>query len=60
VRTPGLGPQTARRWAPDERVSLIWSATAERVFDDRDRAVPSVAAEPAMSEGGNEEWAQTL
>jgi putative spermidine/putrescine transport system ATP-binding protein len=60
VRSPGLGPQAAQRWAPDERVSLIWSAAAERVFDYRDQAVPSVAAEPAMNEGGNEEWAQTL
>jgi putative spermidine/putrescine transport system ATP-binding protein len=60
VRSPGLGPQAAQRWAPDERVSLIWSAAAEQVFDDRDQAVPSVAAEPAMNEGGNEEWAQTL
>jgi putative spermidine/putrescine transport system ATP-binding protein len=60
VRSPGLGPQAARRWAPDDRVSLIWSAAAERIFDDRDQAVPSMAAEPAMNEGGNEEWAQTL
>jgi putative spermidine/putrescine transport system ATP-binding protein len=52
----GLGTET-RRWLPDERVSLVWSATAERVYDDNDKAVPN--AEPAMTEGRNGEWART-
>ncbi|MBV9858946.1 MAG: ABC transporter ATP-binding protein [Alphaproteobacteria bacterium] len=61
VRAPALGAEAARRWAPDERVSLTWSASAERVFNDDDRAVPNLAEqEPAMTEGGNQEWAPTL
>jgi putative spermidine/putrescine transport system ATP-binding protein len=60
VRGLGLGPEATRRWAPDDRVSLTWSAAAERIFDDLDRAVAAAAAEPATTEGGNEEWAQTV
>jgi putative spermidine/putrescine transport system ATP-binding protein len=61
VRGQGLGPEAAGRWAPDERVSLTWSAAAERVFDDRDRAVPDTAEEePIVNQGGNEAWVRTL
>jgi putative spermidine/putrescine transport system ATP-binding protein len=59
VRGPGLGPEAARRWAPDDRVSLDWSAAAERLFDDLDRSVPATAAGPVSTERGNETWAQT-
>jgi putative spermidine/putrescine transport system ATP-binding protein len=52
----GLGADT-RRWAPDERVSLVWSSAAERVYDDGDKAVPSAA--PAAKDGRNGEWART-
>jgi putative spermidine/putrescine transport system ATP-binding protein len=60
VRGPGLGPEAARRWAPDDRVSLTWSAAAERLFDDRDKGIPAVATEPVSMERGNETWAQTV
>jgi putative spermidine/putrescine transport system ATP-binding protein len=60
VRGPGLGPEAARRWAPDDRVSLTWSAAAERLFDEADRAAPNITeAEPAPIEGGNAQWAET-
>jgi putative spermidine/putrescine transport system ATP-binding protein len=60
VRGPGFGPEAARRWAADERVSLVWSAAAERIFDDRDRAVPNVAEnELSTTEGGGETWVRT-
>ncbi|HEY5300764.1 MAG TPA: ABC transporter ATP-binding protein [Acetobacteraceae bacterium] len=58
VRGPGLGPDAARRWTPGERVSLTWSTAAERVFDDRDRPAPEVS-DPAITEGGNQEWTAT-
>jgi putative spermidine/putrescine transport system ATP-binding protein len=51
----GLGADT-RRWAPDERVSLVWSATAERVYDDTDKPVAN--AGPATKEGRNGEWSR--
>jgi len=60
VRGPGLGPEATRRWAPDDRVSLSWRIDAERLFDDRDQSIPAVAAEPAITERGNETWAQTV
>ena len=61
VRGPGLGSEAVRRWASDERVSLIWSAAAERVYDDQDRTLANAAEEePAVVEGGNREWARTL
>jgi len=61
VRELGFGPAPTRRWAPDQRVSLTWSAIAERVYDDRDRSLPNTAPEgtPVMAEGENEEWART-
>ena len=60
VRGPGLGPDAARRWPPGERVSLTWSVAAERVFDDRDRFAPaSTDNQPAITEGGNQEWTAT-
>jgi len=60
VRGPGIGREAARRRAPDDRVSLTWSATTERIFDKLDRAVPLTGVEPAMTEGGSEKWAQTV
>jgi putative spermidine/putrescine transport system ATP-binding protein len=60
VRGSGLGPEAMRRWVPDDRVSLIWSAPAERLFDALDRAIPAAAIGPAMTEGGHEQWAQTV
>ncbi|HTZ37142.1 MAG TPA: ABC transporter ATP-binding protein [Stellaceae bacterium] len=58
VRAPALGAEPGRRWAPETRVSLSWDVAAERLFDERDRAIPSRSdGEPAMAEGGNEEWA---
>jgi len=46
-----------RRWAPNERVSLMWSALTERVYDGSCKAVPN--AEPATTQGRNGEWART-
>jgi putative spermidine/putrescine transport system ATP-binding protein len=60
VRGPGFGAEAARQWAPDDRVSLSWSATTERVFDALDCAVPATGAEPAATEEGSETWAQTV
>jgi putative spermidine/putrescine transport system ATP-binding protein len=60
VRGAGFGSEAARRWAPDDRVSLSWSVATERVFDGLDRAVPNTAPEPAKTEGGEESWVQTV
>jgi putative spermidine/putrescine transport system ATP-binding protein len=60
VRGPGFGAEAARQWTPDDRVSLSWSATTERVFDALDCAVPATGAEPAATEEGSETWAQTV
>jgi ABC-type Fe3+/spermidine/putrescine transport system ATPase subunit len=60
VRGPGLGPDAAVRWAPDERVSLNWSAAAERVFDDRDQPAAKLAGDATiMTEQGERAWAAT-
>jgi hypothetical protein len=60
VREPVMGPDATRRWDTDDRVSLIWSEAAERIFDDQDRAVPNVAEnEPAATQGEDKKWART-
>ncbi|HEX3952597.1 MAG TPA: ABC transporter ATP-binding protein [Stellaceae bacterium] len=60
VRGPGLGPDAAVRWAPDERVSLNWSAAAERVFDDRDQPAANLAEDATiMTEQGERACAAT-
>ncbi len=57
VRGPGLGPDAARRRSPGERVSLTWSAAAERVFDEQDRPAPEATGEQTvMPEGEDEQW----
>ncbi len=60
VRGPGIGLEAVRRWAPDERVALTWSAAVERIFDDEDRMVANTAdGDLATTEGEHKEWAQT-
>jgi putative spermidine/putrescine transport system ATP-binding protein len=60
VRGPGIGPDATFRWAPDERVSLTWGAAAERIYDDRDLAVPDMSdGRLVISDGGGREWAET-
>jgi putative spermidine/putrescine transport system ATP-binding protein len=57
VRGPGLGPQASQRHEGGTRVSLTWSASAERVFDKESRPAATLAEpEPVITQGENRSW----
>ncbi|MGH7057972.1 MAG: hypothetical protein ACREFZ_08840 [Acetobacteraceae bacterium] len=50
VRGAGHGSDAARRHAPGENVSLLWSMAEERIFDEQDRPAPALE----VADGGQQ------